>query len=249
MNNFNVIRKAVVDGMTTAFSDMYMFTERIDSKVNAEYLLTVNVAKSIVAQNKYGPADPYSVEVEKSTKRFTRDCFYPIKFVFGGFKSKNLLLSKKLPRVSRSGRIDIVVYENKNNTYIGKQPICAIELKGVNPQRTLVVKDLRRNFELLILEANTGKSVLDFTLFASVHAFDNISSDDQIKHNENAILKRYTKWLSEVGKLSGIEAEIIAKTVSSETLGTVYDEADELAIDTSTCHQFIVVLVTFSPKT
>lgn len=249
MDSICVIRKAVIDGMISAFSDMYMFTERVDSQVNSEYLLTVNVAKSIAAQNKYGPADPYSVEVEKSTKRFTRDCFYKIKRVPGGFTSRSIPLSKNLPKVSRNGRIDIVVYEDKNNTYMGKQPICAIELKGVDPDRTLVVKDLKRNLELLTMEANTGKSVLEFTLFASVHVFDNISSDCQIKHNENEIRKKYTKWLSDVGDLSGIKADVIAKTISSETLGTVYYEAEELAIDTSTRHQFIVVLVTFSSKT
>ncbi|MFK8068032.1 MAG: hypothetical protein AB8D52_07295 [Gammaproteobacteria bacterium] len=108
---------------------------------------------------------------------------------------------------------------------------------------------MKRNAELLKLEANTGKCVLEFALFSAVYAFDKVSSDNEVVLNENKIKEKYSNWLSEVGMLSGLSVDISVETISSETLEIIYYEGEDEAIDSSTRHQFLTVLVTFELNT
>jgi hypothetical protein len=51
---------------------------------------------------------------------------------------------RKLQNTKRNGKIDVVVYRDGG---LSGLPVCAIELKGFNPQKSVALQDLKRNGE------------------------------------------------------------------------------------------------------
>lgn len=233
--------------MVGACEDMLNFTDEPSRRINAEYLFTVNVAKAINRLNSYH-GDPYRIFLEKSTKHFARDCLKPV--VFGHpLERRSTVFRKDTLRIERNGRIDIAVYTDvSNNGYMGEQPLCAIELKGFNPQRKLVINDLKRNLAYLRVSGNTGSSVLGFSLFAALHDFDKHDSEAHVQENEAQVHNLYKVWLAQLGNMSDIKASIEAFTVRKELLGRVTDEGEYEVLDSAARHHFVGVIVCFAPR-
>lgn len=239
MPHISDIQQKVKEAMVGACNDMLEFSGTPSKKINAEYLFTVNVAKAIARLNCYY-ADPYKISLEQKTKKFSKDCLRPI--VFGHPLNRgSTIVHKGIPKIDRHGRIDIAVYiEPPNNGYLGVQPLCAIELKAFNPQRKVVVDDLKRNLEYFRLSGPTGGSVVTFTLYAALHSFTKHGDENQVQCNENKTKAQYEKWLSELGRLDDIEVDIETFTVS--------DDGEYQLLDTDSCHHFVGAIVRFSPK-
>ena len=249
MPHLTNIQQKIREAMVSACKDMHEFTGLASIEINAEYLLTVNVAKAIARLNSYY-ADPYQIFIEIGTKRFARDCLRPI--VFGNpFVRESTIFRRGTPNIKRNGRIDVAVYVDKpNNSYIGAQPLCAIELKAFNPKRKLVLDDLRRNLEYFQISGLTGRSIIEFTMFAALHAFPKHKhrADHQIQRNEHDTKVKYEKWLSELGRTDDVHIDIDAFTISKELLGAVVDEDDHQVLDTNACHHFVGIIVLFLSK-
>lgn len=241
------IVERVKEAMVASCNDTLEFTDEPAEQLNAEYLFTVNTAKSINRLNG-ACADPYSIYIEKKTKEFARDCLRP-------YSRGNPLergsgqIRRDTPKIDRNGRIDVVVYSDiYNSGYFGKQPICAVEVKGFNPQRKVVIADLKRNIELLRITGNTGNSVLKFCIFAALHSFKKTATEEKACLNIRSVEDRYGRWLSELGDLSDIDPEVSAFTVRKELVGRVIDEGEYLTIDTDAKHHFVGVLVCFAKR-
>jgi len=129
--------------------------------MDAEYLLTVNVAKKIKELNT-GFGFPYKIRLEYCTKLFATACT----LLFGKVPAANFLGYKSIVRCSndteRSGEIDVAVYEKSYGINV---PVCAIEVKGFNPAKKGIQQDLKRNAEYFGLISPIGKSILRFTFF------------------------------------------------------------------------------------
>lgn len=232
--------------MRSACDDMLRFSGEPARPLNAEYLFTVAVAKQLDRLNGYY-GDPYRIYLEKSTKEFSRDCLLPIKFGHP-IKRGSSIIRRNSPKFN-NGRIDIAVYEDvPNNGYMGHQPICAIELKGFNPARNLVIKDLKRNLKYFSVTGETGGSVLESTIFAALHCWNKTESESKEAKRAKDIENRYISWLSEIGHAASVDAHVKAHTISKELVGEVVDEGEYQALYADTIHHYVGVTVEFRVK-
>ena len=247
MNYFIDIKEKVKKAMLQACNDVLEFTDKADKKINAEYLFTVNVAKSVKELNSQ-PGDPYKIYLEKNTKHFAKDCLKP--YIPGSplVKGSSTFL-KSTPKIDRNGRIDVAIYADiPDDGYFGEQPLCAIELKGFSPKRNLVISDLKRNLEYFRVSGNTGDSVLNFALFASFIKYKKFENDDRISSNEIKAKSLYQNYLSELGNIDDIDVIIETFTVRKDTTGKVYDYLEYSEIDTKSKHHFIGIMICFKRK-
>lgn len=241
------IKSKIKEGVQTACRDIFSFTDEPSRKFTAEYLLTVAVAKAISTLNG-PPGDPYKIYIEKKTKDFARDCLRPF-ILDKSLAPQQSIFRDKNQKIKRNGRVDIAVYSHLfNSDYLGEQPICNIEIKGFNPQRTPTLADLKRNLEFLRLSGRTGKSVLQFSAFVAIHSFSKCSNEAQILSNKSSIEKKYTKWISELGNIEDVHLQVKTFTVRKETLGRVIDEGDYEILDTDARHHFEGVIIFIQKK-
>lgn len=239
----NEVTAAIKIGMDRACADMYSFTDRQGLAFNAEYLFTVATAKAIDKHN-FLPAHAFEVRIEHATRKFARDCLPPFKRGHPMVRGSTLLRGKVSPKIERPGRIDIAVYyEPTHPLALGRVPLCAIELKGFDPARALVLQDLRRNLQLMRVVGPTGPSYLKFTSFAALHS---VAEPKDTASEHKAILKKYNKWMAGLPSRNDVVETVETFTVSCEPDGTVSEELEEKVIDTSSRHHFIGVIVTFA---
>lgn len=241
-------------GMKKSYNDTLNFTGDPTQKFGAEYLFTVNVAQTIGELN--GPnGEPYKIYIEAKTKTVARDCLPVLKRekgVGGGsFVNRKAIFrcNHSLPAIERNGKIDIAVYrENDNREFFDHVPFCVIELKGFNPTRNLVVKDLKRNTELLRASGPTGASSIQVGVFSSAHQIKKFDTEKKTTHEINKIISKYKKWYSEIGNISDLDIKIESFLLSREMEGDITYEIDGPYVDTSTRHCFIGIIVIITLK-
>lgn len=237
----------VVAALRSACEDMVRFTGEHARPINAEYLLTVAVAKQIDKLNSYY-GDPYKIYLEKKTKEFAKDCLLPVK-CGNPMKCGSTKFRCGTPIIDRNGRIDIAIYQDvPNNGYIGHQPICAIELKGFNPARSLVLKDLKRNFQYFKLSGDTGGSVLKSTIFAALHSWSKTGDEAKEEAKVKGLENKYISYLVDLGCNPDVEKCVSVHSVSKDLEGEVVEEGEYQVLDTDTIHHFAGVLVEFRAK-
>lgn len=237
-------RDPLVNAMKRACDDMLRFSGEPAMRLNSEYLFTVAVAKQIDELNGfYG--DPYRIYLEKQTRDFAKDCLYPVRFG-NSLQRGSTRFRKGVPKLSRNGRIDVAVYEDiPKNDYLGHQPICAIELKGFNPARTLVLEDLRRNLEYFSITGNTGDSVLRSALFGALHSWSQVGTQSEEEAKSEVLRRKYEGWLSELPKASNVCRTVTVHQVRQDLEGEVVDEGDYQVLNSDTIHNFVGIVVEF----
>lgn len=247
MNQKNEIVGKIKEAMEQACSNMYSFTDKPELTFNAEYLFTVMAALAINNAN-FIPAVEYEIRLEHSTRKFARDCLPVFKKGNSLVKGSSVLRKKGSPKINRPGRVDIAIYsERPGVASFGRAPLCAIEIKGFNPQRILVIDDLKRNLEFMRINGETGKSLLNFTAFAALHNCSQTPSDmDGVLVQEKAIKDRYKAWMAALGSRDDVLEEIETFTIGWNADGTISEENGEALIDTSTRHHFVGAIVTFT---
>lgn len=165
------IFKKIKKAMHTSCDDALFFSNDETQLINAEYLLTVNIAKAIKELNFYF-GTPYKIYLEHDTKQLasasTPFC------VIDPLTLRNTIRTKN--NTTRSGRVDIAVY---NQILWYDTPVCAIEVKGFNPPKHLIVKDLERNSEYFSFTSPTGSSTMPFTFFIALHSFKGVWNDEK----------------------------------------------------------------------
>ena len=231
------IESKIISAMKIACTETFIFSEDETRPIDAEYLFTVNVAKEIVTLNS-GVGYPYKIFLEHPTKKFASNCV-PL---MGKNPTTNRTAIRKRQNTKRNGKIDVAVY--RDGTWHGK-PICAIELKGFNPQRRLVLEDLKRNAEYFDLSCESGSSQISFTIFAAMYSYKNVRDENSILINENLKRSQYAKWLAELGGLRNYKSIIEGFTFDSNLAkDQVVPPGEELSDFDS--HQFVGVIVTFT---
>lgn len=250
--------------MDITLQDILLFTDNLTVGIQAEYLLTVNVAKEIAKLNRYY-ADQYMIYLEKKTMHFARQCLpaivrgkprlteglSTIQTLKERQKNTRLLNFKQVDTKHRTGKIDVVIYQHPKNAQLGEQPLCAIELKSFNPPKNKIIADLERNLFFLNLKANTGGSALSYTLFGALHWNKKICIHDKDKH-KRSLDQKYDQILRHL-KLNNPHI-IFRKEIFtlSQSDGAVEIEGVDLdrgaiieTLDTSTKHHFMGVIICF----
>lgn len=235
----------LVKAMKRACDDMLRFSGEPAKRLNAEYLFTVAVAKELDRLNGYY-GDPYRIYLEKKTRDFAKDCLYPVRFG-NSLQRGSITRRTGVPKLSRNGRVDVAVYEDvPNNGYLGHQPICAIELKGFNPARPLVLEDLRRILEFFAVEGNTGSSVLRTALFGALHSWSKVGTQSEEDAKAEGLRSKYEGWLSELPKIPNIRSTVTVHQIRQDLVGEVVDEGDYQVLNSDTIHNFVGIVVEFS---
>lgn len=239
---YSKIKQAVQSGMSQACEDMASFCNQPERKFNAEYLFTVATARAISDLNG-PPADPYHINIEHSTKTLQRDCLRPFLYRASsatGPRSSIARHKHPIPSVSRNGRVDIAVYADIiPSNYLGEKPLCIIELKGFNPNKGVILEDVRRNLEFHRLSGATGPSVLEFSFFAALHA----STPEQSAVALEQKKKWYSALLKQLGDVNDFKLEVDTFTVSLDAEGRLEEELYETVLNSSTKHHYIGVVV------
>lgn len=235
-----MIIEKIEKAMKFACAQSELFTDSISEVIAAEYLFTVSVASSIAELNG-APGGPYIIRIERDVATFTADCMPPIKFNYTGVGQN--IIRRDDPKIDRPGRIDVAVYiDPPSSIYWGWQPLCAIEVKGFDPNFEDVIADLKRNLTFLRVKGATGGSVIDFTAFAAFHSYNRLGDNDLIK-NELRVRKKYERYLARLGCLLDIKLEVRVSTVSVEQVGTVIQGVDYDELDPSSKHHFVGAIV------
>jgi len=251
---FDIIKKA----MKGTLRDIYLFDGDPREKIQAEYLFTVNVAKTLTERSQQS-GEPFKIRLEKKTGPLIKDCFPISRIERASMFEKSKIISTAISYNAlefRHGRVDIAVYKNNDaQSSLGDRedsPLCVIELKAFNPSKVNILKDLERNIALLNLKANTGNNALTFTVFSSFEWFDELEIDNDEEHIQKA-LRKYQKIIDSL-RLDDelIEAKLDIFPVK-KSHGDVYSNfeynngvvEDLSEIDPSTKHHYIGVIITF----
>ncbi|MFN4865000.1 MAG: hypothetical protein ACK5GZ_01555 [Cyanobium sp.] len=160
------ICRKIIEGLRTSCDEIVSFTEDHALPVNAEYLLTVNIAKSILTLNS-SLGWPLKIYLEYPAQKFLEKCFPLARSVGSSSFSPGQTVFRQSPTIDRPGRTDVAVLRDGQQGCI---PVCAIEVKGFNPPKEKVIDDMRRNQEYFA-DANTGRSQLQFAVSAMVRSY------------------------------------------------------------------------------
>lgn len=189
---------------------------------------------------------PYKVYLERKTRLIATDCV-PL---FGKAPATNSLGYKNVRRrkqnTTRNGKVDISVYDSTSKPFA--TPFCVLELKGFDPSRTDVLKDLRRNAEFFQVSCRTGASSINYAFLAAMHSFPKSVSD---KHIEDDLLKlknKYERWQSEVGIPKDVDYKINVSTVSEGKDFSYPDDSDLEFKILEQHHHFAGVIVAYFKK-
>lgn len=225
--------------------DTFVFLEDESQKIGAEYLATVNIAKKIAELNS-SMGHPYKIYLERKTRLVATDC---VPF-FGKEPASNFLGYKNIRRrkqnTTRNGNVDIAVYDSTTRPF--GTPFCVIELKGFDPSRTVVLKDLQRNAEFFHISCRTGASQLNFAFLAAMHSFPNSVSDEQIAKDLAKLNAKYKRWQAEVSIPPNVEYRVDVSTVSKGKDFSYPDDSDPEFKILEQHHHFAGVIVSYAKK-
>lgn len=199
--------KSVKTGLYTVSWEAYLFSGKEDQLITAEYLITVNIAKSIAKNLSGSPDGDYKVWLEHPTKTIVKDLTPLYKTLL---KAKGILRdpSTLLPAkdTSRPGKADIAIYKETNS---GPLPNCVIEVKGFNPSRKRTIDDLSRNLEYFNFTSNTGQSLLQLSMFVAIHSYKNNFQPSLESINAKKLRNRYKGYLKKGLTLGALKNKVL----------------------------------------
>lgn len=243
MTLLDQIEQKLIAGMDESCSDTILFLEDDSQLIATEYLFTVNAAKKLAELNS-GIGYPYKIYLEKKTKSVAKSCVPLMKRVPDKNRKGGKSIISGKHNTSRNGYVDICLY--KDSTGFSETPVCIIELKGFNPRRGLVVKDLERNLEFFEISDKTGSSLLQHACFAAMHSFPKTIVEEQTKKDRALLHKKYENWLSNLSLPQGVTHRLLIKTISFGLNISMLDEDDQNSQTIDSNHHFVGVVVSFT---
>ncbi|MBE0471726.1 MAG: hypothetical protein IBX55_19725 [Methyloprofundus sp.] len=188
----------IVKGLHATFNDLYRFTGDELDVSHPEYLLTVNIAKSL-AENFFG-FNGYDIRIECPTKYLIRHAFkfkMP-KFHWPLHKNKNCQSTKRyikgLEKV-RKGRVDIALFKQGGFSKVLKY---VFEIKRPNQAKKSIIQDLVRLKTFCLLENEDGFSDFQAGYFIGLQYFQGYQTPDKIKQNLDITTFRFRSYIQEV---------------------------------------------------
>jgi hypothetical protein len=239
MNLLSKIEQKIFNGMISSCDDMMLFLEDESEIAAPEYLLTVNVAKSLATLNQY-IGHPYKIYLERKTKLIASECVPST----GRVEANNFLgflpIFRKWLNTDRNGRADICLYNNE------RKPVCVIELKGFNSNSKQTLLDLKRNANYFTLVCKTGSSQLQHTCFAAMHSYPNSFTEEDIRGDLDNLTERYHDLQKKVHLPPHVGFQIKIDTIKEGRI-IQYDNQDPpKAIGMESNHHFAGVIISYS---
>ncbi|MGL1957837.1 MAG: hypothetical protein OCD00_11040 [Colwellia sp.] len=237
------IKDKLIKALHQACTDSFYFSDDETSLISAEYLLTVNAAKSIQELNVcFG--SPHKIFLEHSTSHFATNCVPILSKAPTTTKIPKSILRNENFDTSRTGKIDIAVYDGSTSF---STPSCAIEVKGFNPPKCKVIDDLARNLEYFSFKGKTGLSKLPATFFIALHSYKNTMSDKKEASNLKRIRKRYQSYFSELTIPTNVHCKLDAFTIRRGVVPDINDPyVQQFGLDGTEDYHFIGVVVEFT---
>lgn len=241
------ICRKLEEALTTSCSDALYFSDNETQLIESEHLLTINAAQAIKELNRYF-GEPYKIHLEHCTRKFSTACTPLMKKVPArNSRGYQTILPRGRNDTTRSGKIDITVYETSNA--FKNRPICAIEIKGFNPSKKLILADLIRNSEYFGLSSSTGSSDPPFTVFMALHSYKGVWNDEKEARNIDKVTSRYRNYIKNNLKLNQLSHDIKAKTIRRGTLPDANDpHVQEFGLEGDEDYHFVGIMVTTTRK-
>lgn len=142
------LNTAIFNGLNDACHESVRFNQFLYPDIKPEYLLTVNVAQSILAEFQ----DELIIKIEEQTKSFKKASLGIndlLDFQSNYLKNFNLI---------KRGRIDIAIHDKDGYS------ICPIEIKGFNSSKNLIKKDINRIIHFI--DSNDSKNSIKYGVSA-----------------------------------------------------------------------------------
>ncbi|EOG8332654.1 hypothetical protein PYR66_05625 [Klebsiella aerogenes] len=246
MNNTDIV-DAVKSGMKKSAGVTYLMNFSSGGQINTEYVATVSIGLALVESECFCYDDD-KVIFEYPTGEFISATVPVLKRL-----EPNNIFSKHIVRenanTTRSGRIDIAILDSRSCFDI---PKCAIEVKGDNPAKNLLISDIRRNFEYFKHTGPTGTSTLELALNCSFHSYNASTKKNYCittQHKEDRIRTLKSKYKKYINALrheipSGVSFKIDVFTATSFLLRPDAEQ-DEYELHMDNLHLTLGVIVIF----
>jgi hypothetical protein len=211
-----------------ATADMYRFTEVSGQKLAAEYPLTVRIAEEIAASNHH-VGFPLKVHLEQSTRTFATNCFPFYQTVPTAHPWRRKLIPRERRQTKRPGNIDVAVLRD-NGPFI--TPVCAIEVKRLNPSEHLTLEDLERNAEYFSCTNQLDqRSTIEFTVFATLHKYQT-THERHRKRDERKASDLYNRRAKKIRLPRGVTWRVSTHPVEAQLLNdTMRQDQGEALLD------------------
>ncbi|MPT34816.1 MAG: hypothetical protein E2604_06955 [Flavobacterium sp.] len=202
--------ETIFEGLRDACNTSFFFKNGDFTEIKPEYLLTVLVAKQFSDQNNL---DKFIIRLEEATEDFATSCVPETNVDWEIPKRHNC---------NRNGRIDIAIYspDTSKRIFHSYAPLFPIELKGIDPTKSLVLEDLKRNMEYFLLEdEKTGKSILEVSYFACIEEAKKFIYEENKNEFIQKVERKYKNWTSNLKNLlnhHNLDLNIYTKEVMSQ---------------------------------
>lgn len=206
-------KNAIFQGLMNACDDAFHLTGS-PVKITPEYVVTVNVAKSLFNIDYSGYGNNFKVKIEEKTSVFATECVHHNANLF--FKITNIV------NTDRNGKIDIAIYSENG------EPICPIEVKDFAPQKSEIISDLIRNINILKLTDGSDQvSKVNFTFLALLEEHKNCVTKGNREFGLRSIEKEYYKKIAGLVKdYSDIRLIVEARTVAEDLIADDMNSSD-----------------------
>ncbi|MDO3695975.1 restriction endonuclease, SacI family [Wenyingzhuangia sp. chi5] len=195
------LEEKIISGMLNTCKDLRLFSDQNEITIKPEYLINVNIAKSIAEINKNEIIPIIKINLEEKTSEFSINAVPTFSYIENPINIFNQKI-RGFNNTSRNGNIDITIYENN-------EPHSAIEVKLVNPNGKKITEDILRLEELLYTEDNhTGKTNLKSTFFTCFEICENSKSKNEINKHKSLTENKYSEILDKVLKQNSTKFKI-----------------------------------------
>jgi hypothetical protein len=245
MKNINLkdVEQAIISGMIKGYSENQLLQTNYNdfqSKIT-EYLLTVNVAQSLLKWNKH---HTYNISIEYPAVDFFNNAFKLVDIKYD--ISSNILAHSTINQrgehksTTRNNndkgnieKIDIAILVDCPDQHIeSMRSLVGIEIKAINPNKTDVIKDVTRLSEAINLQDNISENSIlagysTFIQKLSMDKYEDMILTKQI--NLDLIEKFKSKWNKIINQIDHVHIIdfFIVEVVSEEDISEIYTSLDK----------------------
>lgn len=208
LNVKNKIKEGLINGykqnLTLLSSQNLIFIDQI-----REYLLTVNVAQSLL---EWDEDHLYSIQIEYPIISFYNNAFlyhnWDMTDIFNIIQTRRQTGHSPTSRYNQ--KIDIAITQEQQGSLASthERTLCGIELKGINKNGAEVIRDVKRMGSAMILKDDISPNSIEFCFCGFLKRFD--KNDQMVTSTliKQKATQELHKWQKECYNLAAIYPEL-----------------------------------------